>query len=397
MIPKGFSYVERAGAQAVSGQNLLSIPALNSLTVRSLVGLFDEKANLFCGRAVWKGGRVERSLPSRRSTMIASMGLQRLLGSGSAIPFDLVSIGDGVLKDTSWINSAGDLGLLIWFTALCHPESLDRIVRNLDLKNALNRYRDGRWAETQGLAWFLSGLAHARAAGSGDLLELTDVAVEAYRLLLNNQKDIGMFGGAAAPAFPQGIFRKRFASFGEQIYSIYALATFAQAFDVEEPLGPALHCANSLRALQGQMGEWWFLYDTYTRCVRRHYPVFSFQQAGLGPAGLQALAEATGQDFDEPIRKGLSWVSGANELGVNLLDVHHGVIWDSIGFGTLLANYGEALLGLVKVPGVTKREKLAIRYEARPDHLGWILYACGGSGLPDRCHGEAIRNVTRAQ
>ena len=44
---------------------------------------------------------------------------------------------------------------------------------------------------------------------------------------------------------------------------------------------------------------------------------------------LLALAEATGPSFDEAISEGLSWVAGANELGVDLRDR---AAWNYLGF-----------------------------------------------------------------
>jgi len=90
---------------------------------------------------------------------------------------------------------------------------------------------------------------------------------------------------------------------------------------------------------------------------------------------LLALAQATGQRFDEAIHRGLSWVSGANELGVDLCDWQHGIIWDSIEPRSRITNFCEQALNLVQSSGKAHEENLRIRFEARPDHFGWLLYA----------------------
>ena len=93
---------------------------------------------------------------------------------------------------------------------------------------------------------------------------------------------------------------------------------------------------------------------------------------------LFALAQATGQNFDEAIYSGLSWVSGANELGVDLRDWQHGIIWDSIEPRSRITNFCEQALNLVQTSGKSRDENLRIRFEARPDHFGWLLYALAG-------------------
>ena len=376
------SVPERAGVPAGSAGPQPDIPALNSLALRSLVRLFDEKERLFSQRVTLTEEGFHREGTSRKRTLIALLGLQRLAESGGTQPFDIVSIRDVILGDAGWVRSAGDLGLLTWFTAVCVPEQLGMLLNTFDFGQALDTYSDGRQARTRGLAWFLAGIAHARLACPGRLPDLTDIAVETYHLLLDNQSENGIFGHVAFPRFLRETFCNHFGTFADQIYAIYALSTFARAFQIEEPLGPALECANSVCALQGEMGQWWFLYDKRACRVVNRYPVFSLHQDGTAPAGLLALGEATGQSFHKPIRKGLSWIAGANELGVDLRNLDRGLIWDSIGPRRRIANYWEVALSFMNISRGSQVESLRIRYEARPDHFGWLLYAFGRFGLP---------------
>ena len=93
------------------------------------------------------------------------------------------------------------------------------------------------------------------------------------------------------------------------------------------------------------------------------------------PLALLALAEATGQNFDDAIWSGLSWVAGANELGVDLRDLQHGIIWDSIEPRSRITNFCEHALNLMQNSRKSHDENLRVRFEARPDHFGWLLYA----------------------
>jgi hypothetical protein len=373
---------ERVEFHTENPDSQVDIPALNALAVRSLAALFEEKEKLFARCITLTADGFHREGTSRKRTLIALLGLRRLAESGEAPPFDIVSIRDVILADTSWVRGIGDLGLLTWFTAECVPERLGRLLNHVEFGKALDSYADGRQAYTRGLAWLLAGIAHARLACSGMVPEMTDIAVDTYRLLQNNQSEGGIFGHANFPGLLHRTFCNRFGTFTDQIYAIYALTAFARAFQIEEPLEPALRCAISLRALQGQMGQWWFLYDKRACRVVNRYPVFAIQQDGIAPLGLLALGEATGQSFHKSIYKGLSWLAGANELGNDLRSLDRGLIWDSIGPKRRTTNYWEAALSFMNISSGSRVENLGIRFEARPDHFGWLLYAFGRLGLP---------------
>lgn len=376
------SLQERAGLPTDRLGSQLGIPALNALALRSLVSLFEGKENLFSRRVTLAKDGFRREATSRKRTTIALLGLQRLAGSGATLPFDVASIQDAVLRDTSRVMSVGDLGLLTWFTAECTPERLEILLGDFDFGSALESYWDGRQARTRELSWLLTGIAHARLLGLKTLPDLTDVAVDIYHLLQDNQSDAGIFGHAAFPRFLPRTFCSRFGTFADQMHAIYALTTFARAFQIEEPLASALACANSVRALQGEMGQWWFLYDKHTCRIVNHYPVVSLHQDGIAPVGFLALGEITGQSFHGAVHKGLSWIAGANELGDDLRNLDRGLIWDSIGPSKRLANYWEAACSWTNISRGPRAKSLQIRYEARPDHFGWLLYAFGSFGLP---------------
>lgn len=377
------SPIAKCGAQ-------LEIPELNALALRSLVTLFDERGGLF-SRSVTldEKGALHRQKPSPKRTIIALLGLHRLKESGESLPFDVPSICDVVLGDTSWVKSLGDLGLLTWLMAECEPDRLRNLFNEFNFASAIEDYWDGRQAQTRGLAWFLAGIAQARLARPQAVPDLIDVAVNAYHPLEDNQSESGIFGHAALPGFLRRTFCKRFGTFSDQIYSIYALVTFARAFQIEEPLQSALNCGNAIRMLQGELGQWWFLYDKRTCRVVNRYPVLSLHQTGTAPVGLLALEEVTGQSFHAAVHKGLSWMARANELGQDTKDFDRSVIWDSIEPRRPTLNYLDAALSLVSISRRT-RQSLKIRYGARPDHFGWLLYAFGRRGLPK----EAVTDKT---
>ena len=93
---------------------------------------------------------------------------------------------------------------------------------------------------------------------------------------------------------------------------------------------------------------------------------------------LLALSKATGQDFDDAIWSGLSWVAGANELGIDLRDWQHEIIWDSIEPKSRITNFCDLALDFMQNSHKSRDENLRVRFEARPDHFGWLLYALTG-------------------
>lgn len=360
----------------------VDIPALNALALRSLGSLFVAKEKLFSRRAMVTDAGVVKEPTCRKRTIIALLGLRRLAEAGGEPPFDLAAARDAVLENTEWVGSVEDLGLLTWFMAEFAPDRLRGVFDEFDFGRALETYVDGRQARTRRLAWFLAGIAHARLSSPERLPDLTDVAVGTYRLLQDNQGEGGLFGSSASPGRLKQAFCRRFGTFSDQIHSIYALTAFARAFQIEEPLVSALSCANSIRALQGELGQWWYLYDTRACRVVNRYPVFSLQQDGTAPVGLLALSDVTGQSFHEAIYKGLSWIAGGNELGDDLRNLELGWIWDSVQLQERRKRCWEAALSFLNVSRKPHTGTLKIRCEARADHFGWLLYAFGSFGLP---------------
>ena len=359
----------------------LDIPTLNSLALRSLVELFNQKEQLFCERATFGISGCRRDGVSQKQTIVALLGLRQLALSERTEPLDIRSIRDAIIRDQSWVTSAEDLGLLTWFMATYSPDQMETIVREFDFDSRFKPYEDVHQGRTTGLAWFLAGVAHAALARPEFASRLTDVAVDAYRLLLGNQGDSGIFGSAGSARFPRETLYRRFGTLRDQVSAIYALSTFARAFQIEEPLESALACANSICALQGDLGQWWFLYDKSSGRVAKRYPVISSHQDGIAPSALLALGEATGRSFDKAIFRGLSWITGANEIGVDLRGADRDLIWESIDFEGRISKYWDAALSFANGSLHPHKGRLKIRYEIRPDHFGWLLYAFGELGL----------------
>ena len=367
---------------ALAGRVSAEVRELNGRALRSLTHLFDRETLLFKEGASLANGNVQWRNVSRKSTLLALLGLRQLLASRSEQPFDISRIEGVALRDKRWVKSIGDLGILIWFAAISGPDRLRQVLEEFDIGNVLTSYDDGRGAQTEAIAWFLTGVAQARLACS-ELTDLTDIAVDAYRLLQNNQSQSGVFGHAGAAKFPQRTVYDRFGTLTDQMSAIFALVMFARAFDVDEPLESALACGNALLAVQGGCGPWWFLYDKITGRAISRSPICSLRQCGLVSAALLSLSMMTGRSFWPEILRGISWAQQDDERRDDS-DIQPEFAWKTAHMPTQFVACREAALAFLSSfssrPNGLKGVK--IRYGARTDYLGILLYAFGAFGLP---------------
>lgn len=365
------------------------IQELISLATRGLVRMFDPATRLFCHRLLrTKEGLVREGL-SPRYTIMTLLGLRELELSGTESPFDIRAIYESLLRNTNWIHGAGDLGLLIWLTAAFDPSQLEDLLSRFDCETALDRFSDLREARTMELAWFLTGLAHAAEASPKLAGTLTDLCVETYHRIEENQGEYGLFGHMSTRNSLTGRLRGRIGSFADQIYPVYAMSKFAQVFQVEDPLGPAMECATAICGAQGESGQWWWLYDSHSGRVSSRYPVYSVHQQGMAPMGLFAVEKATGRSFKQFIYKGLEWIYGANELNVDMRASEMSLIWRCI-----LPERGQTKLWEIARSAIRPADKpagvlsLKVLYEQRPYEFGWLLFAFAGNSavesLPKR-------------
>lgn len=356
------------------------IAQLNALALRSLETCFEPRQRFFCRRVFL---REEELLPagvSLRGTLVALLGLHTLSEAGIDTGFDTKAIFAAVLDDPTWICTAEDLGLLIWSTALYNPSSSASMLRWIENECHFFHTRGMQRWRTRDLAIVLAGLAHAQVS-KGSHTDTTDLAADIYHALEERQSEVGLFSSFGRLRSLVNFVGERFTAFSDQALSIYSLAKFAEAFEVDEPLDAAMRCADSLCRMQGPLGQWWSHYDKKQGCVASAYPVMSEHQGGLGPMAFLALTEASGRSFYEPVFKGVSWFFGANEIAMGVGNDSSGPIWDSInvrGSAAVLRNYMSSLMG---VPRAIGPERLAVCRDMRPDVFGWLLYAFGSFGL----------------
>jgi hypothetical protein len=353
---------------------------LLEMSLRGLASMFYPGRNLFSYKMTRSvGGDMVNEGVSHRYTVITLLGLLRAMQAGLHAPFDTRAIFDELSRDTKWIDSAGDWGLLLWLTALSAPADLPRLIIRADLVTLLDRFRDARESRTMEMAWVLAALAHMRMANPR-LANFSALALRIYRRLIENQGTAGIFAHQAGESYI-GRLRGRLGSFADQVYPIYALAKFAQAWGVDEALLHARRCADTLCQLQGKLGQWWWHYDSGCGRVVGEYPVFSVHQDGMAPMALFAVSEACGANYDGPVRRGLDWIRGRNELNVDMCGPSTNTIWRCI-CQSAVRKYSSELLELARLPH--SPGELRVLCECRPYHLGWLLYSFSSASVDPR-------------
>ncbi len=354
-----------------------TVQRLVALAIRGLVPMFDEQKQLFCySLKKSERGMVQEGL-SPRYTMMTLMGLRRLEEAGGVSPIEIKIVLQGLLKNLDWVNDIGDLGVLLWMCALVAPNHLSEVESRIELDTALARYHSAKQGVTMELAWFLTGLSNWALACPHKLPRLKNLAFDTFAMLKKNRGEQGFFGHLARSGSVSGMTRGRIGSFADQVYPVYAMTRFSQAYQEESALRMALQCGRGLCEAQGSLGQWWWHYDSLTGRVLEGYPVFSVHQHAMGPMTLFALGEAAQCDFSPWIYRGLKWINSDNELGFNMEDDSAHVIWRCQYRPTSqIKTYLKAAFnrGSASTPYLAKKD-LMVLFECRPYELGWLLYA----------------------
>ena len=368
---------DRSLAVPPAGEAQATAQRFVALALRGLVPMFDQEKQLFCySLKKTESGMVRQGL-SPRYTMMTLMGLHRVEEAGGVSSIEIKPVLQALLANLDWVKDIGDLGVLLWTCALIAPERLADIEGRIELETALTRYPSAKRGVTMELAWFLTGLSNWVLARPEKQSRLRDLAFQTFALLKKNRGEQGFFGHLTRRASVSGMARGRIGSFADQVYPIYAMTRFSQAYQEESALQMALQCGRGLCDAQGSLGQWWWHYDSLSGRVLEGYPVFSVHQHAMGPMTLLALGEAAQCDFMPWIDRGLNWISAENELGFNMEDDAAQVIWRcQYRSASQVKTYLKAALSRVDTAKPYEAKKdLKVLFECRPYELGWLLYA----------------------
>lgn len=350
---------------------------LINLSVTGIEQMFDTESNLFCYRVRRNGSGIIKEGLSLRYTLISLLGLFKIEAQGIRTPFKMGHLIHSLVNNSDKIENIGDLGLLLWLCALASPEKVIQLYSKINNRRVLECFKDARQGRTMELAWFLTGLVYTSQALQENWPDLSCLIGRTYKALRANYFRHGIFSHQSLNNLT-GKLRGRIASFADQVYPIYALSKYAKVYKDEDALTMAVECGKTICNYQGELGQWWWHYDAFSGRLLGKYPVYAVHQDAMAPMALFALDDASGQDFRSSAYKGIEWVTGSNELNHDLRDSSRKVIWRSFYRKQFSMYYDDvsSLLGFRN--GEKKYKDLMIKFECRPYHLGWILYALAG-------------------
>jgi hypothetical protein len=166
------------------------------------------------------------------------------------------------------------------------------------------------------------------------------------------------------------------------VYPIQAFARLAAATHDPAALRIADRCAETICALQGPAGQWWWHYDSRVGEVVEGYPVYSVHQHAMAPMALYDLAEAGGRNHTAEIARGLDWLQTHPEVIDELISERQGVVWRKVGRREppkavrSISALSTAVRPGLRLPALDKVFPPGqVDYECRPYELGWLIYA----------------------
>lgn len=368
--------VPRGGTCADPGVALSSgiVDGIREIGIRSLGRMYRPEAGLFMFRLRRDRNGIVSEGISRRYSAIALIGLA---GEEDRVVTSVLG-GEG-LRDVcgrlaggiSRAGNLGDVALAFWAScAVEYPDRRELLERLVRLESAK------RVHPAVEVAWALAALCADPDSSSGELRENL-----AGRLIASFNARSGVFphqigeNGAGA--------RSHVSCFADMVYPIHALSLYHGLSGDRAALDVAGRCAMRICGEQGPAGQWWWHYDLRTGDVVEPYPVYAIHQDAMAPMALFAHREAGGADFGAHVARGLSWLSGSPELdGGSLIDRDADIIWRKVARSEpgKLSRYAQALASRIhpslRVPGLNRMfPPVAVDFEDRPYHPGWVLYA----------------------
>jgi hypothetical protein len=265
------------------------------------------------------------------------------------------------------VSNIGDVALVCWAAAEAEHEAVDMALQWL-----AELQRNGAPAFVVEAAWVVSALVAARR--NCDVEERLSRA----RAHLLGARSVGLYPHVVEGE--AGWYRRHVGSFAAQVYPIQALARLHGSADDQQALEVANAVAESICALQGKEGQWWWHYDARTAGVVEGYPVYSVHQHSMGPMALLDLAEAGGDDHLDSICQGIRWLDTRPESTEALILDDPPLTWRKVSRSDqrkLVRGLRAAATRIAPGPRLVALDRVfppgAVDYECRPYEFGWLL------------------------
>ena len=350
------------------------------LSLISLEQMYNDGKKLFCFRAINNGNSIIYENTSFRYTLICLLGLRRCEINGIKSPVN-IKIKDSIselIQKRNDFNNAGDLGLLLWLCSMFGSDygyEVEDIVDILNRPEVFEKYDDVHNGSTMEMSWLLTGLLFFVLNRENPPEDLYEFCNKIYNLVVRNYGGKGVFAHCGGGRYFKRI-RRHIASFADQVYPIYALSLYSHVFKSDKAADIVKKCSETICRLQGPLGQWWWHYNYNNGNVFENYPVYSVHQHGMAPMALFANKKMTGLNYDREVINGLKWITGNNELGVNLVDELYHLVWRCVHTNKLntCKNIAQNTI-FNKNNYSTPKENLFILKECWSYELGWLLYA----------------------
>jgi hypothetical protein len=349
-----------------------------------------------CFKALPGAGDGELVLEGRseRYTAMSLIGLtaQAARGRSADVPIDRL-----LASLCAWAPTTpelGDAGLVLWLL-LMRKDARAEALATAILARRDEVLRPNYVPPSMEFAYLLIGVSEAVRCGVGGdaMRKLADAVAE--RLALNQDERTQLFSFAAKARrknFLRSRVDTRLGSFASQVYPTIGFAFHARATGDSRSSRIARTCADRICALQGESGQWWWVYNVVRGGPASRYPVYSVHQHGMGPMMLCAAEIGGGHDprYDAAIEKSFAWFDRRPELpGAAMIDASRGMIWRAIQHDDPRTT---ERLGL-STAEITRMSRSAwfgglderplegtagfVCGECRPYELGWMLLAEG--------------------
>lgn len=359
----------KSAAQHVAGQGLIA--RLRAMSVRGLERMYVPQERQFVFRLRRTPTGIVSEGRSRRYSAISLIGMATL-GEGDCRTIlggqSVHDVCNKLSEDAPDVGNLGDVALALWAAhAVGYPDR-SRLWKQLtNLKPVENAH------PVVELSWALDAACLDHASDTQGLGEKL-----ARRLMDSFSPRSGVFPHVLGA----GGTRSHVSCYADMVYPIHALSNHARLTGDRKSLEAATKCAERICTAQGEAGQWWWHYDQRTGDVIEGYPVYAIHQDAMGPMALFALKQAGGTDFTREIRKGLDWLVKSPEIAGTLIDDAADLIWRKVarrepGKLTRYLQGGMSMLHpALRFPATNLLfPPVAIDYEDRPYHLGWLLYA----------------------
>jgi hypothetical protein len=107
----------------------------------------------------------------------------------------------------------------------------------------------------------------------------------------------------------------------------YAFLLLARTTGSAWAEGVGIRIARRLCQLQGQEGQWSWMYHVPSGRVADSCPIYSVHQHAHAPFFMVEAMDQGHDEFREPLVRGFRWILGQNELGQSMVEPMPQVVW----------------------------------------------------------------------